>query len=483
MTLGDVIAGERVIPGADVLVRGSRAAGALVALGVKAGDAVALLVGNRPEFFEAWVGTVLLGAVAVPVNWHLRPDEVAHILDDCRAAAIVADPELLEPFRATTGGRPLLELGPGWEAALGAAAPIAGDIRRITGALIYSSGTTGRPKGIRRLGRSAEQTDQYADTVRRVYGAGPGVRTIVVAPLYHSAPLVHATSTLLAGGNLVLMSRFDTTALLELIERHRVTNLLMVPTMFVRLLALPEEVRRRYDLSSLRHVVHGAAPCPPEVKRQMMEWWGPVIHEYYGCTESGIVTACDSAEALARPGTVGRPVPGATLAVLDENGLPAPPGVPGEVFVRHRGAADFTYENHPEERAAVERNGLITCGDIGYLDADGYLFLVDRKRDMVISGGVNIFPAEIELVLHEVPGVEDSAVLGIPDPEYGEVLAAAVKPRPGAELDVAEIEAHLRSRLGGLKVPRRIEVRDELPRDPNGKLLKRRLREEWLTRS
>ncbi len=477
--MGEVIAGERVIPTAEVLERGRRTAGALAALGVGPGATVALLVGSRPEFFEAWVGTVLLGAVAVPVNWHLRADEVAHVLNDCRAAALVADPQLLEPVRSVTGDRPVLELGDVWEAALAASAPIAGEVRPTAAALIYSSGTTGRPKGIRRLARTAEQAELYSDTLRRVYGVAPDVRTVVAAPLYHSAPLVHSTSALLAGGTLVLMPRFDAARLLELIERYQVNNLLMVPTMFARLLALPDEVRHRHDLGSLRHVVHGAAPCPPNVKRRMIEWWGPVIHEYYGCTESGIVTSCDSVEALRRPGTVGRPVPGATVVVLDEEGRTVPAGVPGEVFVRHRGAADFMYENLPEERAAVERGGLVSCGDIGYLDAEGYLYLVDRKRDMVISGGVNIFPAEIELVLHEIPGVEDAAVVGIPDPEYGEVLGAAVTPRPGARLNVGEIEAHLRARLGRLKLPRRIEVRAELPRDPSGKLLKRRLREEW----
>ena len=479
---GVVIAGTQRIPIERILDRGRRGAAVLAAAGVRKGDAVALLIGNDPGFFEAWVATSVLGAVAVPVNWHLREDEVAHLIDDCRAAAVIGETEHMVRLAAAVAGRPRYELGRTWDAALAQARPAEGEITPGAATLIYSSGTTGRPKGIRRLPRSAAQAELYGATIRRVYGVVPGGSTVIVAPLYHSAPFVHATSSLLAGGTLVMMRRFDPAALLQLIERYRVTNLLMVPTMFVRLLALPDEVRHRHDLSSLRHVVHGAAPCPPEVKRRMIEWWGPIIHEYYGCTESGIVTACDSAEALERPGTVGRPVEGATVVVLGEDGHPVAPGIDGEVFVRHRGAADFTYQNLPAERAAVERDGLVTCGDIGHLDQDGYLFLVDRKRDLVISGGVNVFPAEVELVLLEMEGVEDAAVVGLPDEEYGEVLAAAVKPKDGATPSREAIVAHLRARLGRLKVPRLIEIRRDLPRDPSGKLMRRRLREEWLRR-
>jgi len=274
------------------------------------------------------------------------------------------------------------------------------------------------------------------------------------------------------------MERFDPERLLELIQRHRLTNLLLVPTIFSRLLQLPSEVRGRYSLSSLKHVVHGAAPCPPELKRRLIEWLGEIVTEYYGCTESGIVTAVSSSEWLAHPGTVGRPVAGATVEIIDEDGRPLPAGASGDVYVRNRGAAEFTYQNLPDERAAIQLHELVTCGDVGYLDSEGYLFLLDRRKDMVISGGVNIYPAEVEAELLAMPGVTDCAVFGIPDSDYGEVLAALVTVTTSGPTP-AGIRAELERRLGTLKVPRLIEIRPALPRDLSGKILKRQLREPY----
>jgi long-chain acyl-CoA synthetase len=273
---------------------------------------------------------------------------------------------------------------------------------------------------------------------------------------------------------LVLMPRFDAEEFLALVERHRIDTTFIVPTMMVRLLQLPEAVRRRYDLSSLRQATHAAAPCPPEIKRAMIEWWGPVLHEFYGATDLGAPSACDSHQWLRKPGTVGPPIDGAVVRIIGDDGRECPPGVPGEIFAACA-LPDFTYHNRDHERREVERAGLISVGDVGWLDADGWLFLCDRKRDMVISGGVNIYPAEIEAVLIGVPGVLDCAVFGIPDAEYGEALCAAVRAAPGTT--EAALRAALRVQLADYKLPRVFEFHDELPRDDSGKLLKRQLRE------
>jgi long-chain acyl-CoA synthetase len=279
-----------------------------------------------------------------------------------------------------------------------------------------------------------------------------------------------------AGAFMVLQPRFDAEELLQLVERHRITHLHMVPTMFVRLLKLPEAVRRKYDLSSLRFVAHGAAPCAPAVKKQMIEWWGPVINEYYGGTETGATVFHTAAEALRKPGTVGRVVEGAVVKVLDAEGRELGPNQVGELYMRIVGITDFTYHGMDEKRREVERRGLITVGDIGYVDEDGYVFLCDRARDMVISGGVNIYPAEIESVLITMPGVGDCAVFGIPDEEYGEALCAHVELQEGARLAADDVRAFLRAHLAKYKVPKLVEFRCELPREDSGKIFKRKLR-------
>jgi long-chain acyl-CoA synthetase len=473
---GDVIWEGSVIPTRHLFERGRRAASALQAMGVARGDSVALLVRNKPAFFEAWVAAAGLGAVAVPLNWHLRPVEITYILDDCRARVLIADLDLLEGLPDLGANRVVVATGHEWDRLVENADALDVEAAPTAPALLYSSGTTGLPKGIRRLPRSTEAAAIYARVSQHVYGIEAGMRTVVAAPLYHSAPLFHATAALAAGGTLVLQSRFDAAGLLGLVEQHRITNLLVVPTMLQRLLRLPAADRARHDLSSLRHVVTGAAPAAPELKREVIEWLGPVLHEYYGATETGIVTACDSQEAMAHPGTVGRPVDGAVVRIMDGDRGALPAGVVGDVYARNDGAADFTYENLPEERAAVELNGLIGCGDVGYLDRDGYLYLLDRRKDMVISGGVNIFPAEVEAHLAQMPGVADSAVFGIPDEDYGERLAAAVVPLDGAVLTEAAVLDFLAERLGRLKLPRVVQVTARLPRDPSGKLRKRELR-------
>jgi long-chain acyl-CoA synthetase len=344
----------------------------------------------------------------------------------------------------------------------------------------YTSGTTGRPKGVRRVLPPQADATRIAALVRealgRGYGIEPGIRALVSAPLYHSAPNLYSLQAMLNEAYLVLEPRFDAERTLALIERHRLTHAYLVPTMYVRMLRLPDATKRRYDLTSMRFVASTGSPCPPEVKRAMIDWWGPVFYECYASSEAGLITVISSPEALARPGSAGRAIGGGSLKILDEQGRELPPGEIGLIYARQPAYPDFTYNNNPEARARLERDGLWTLGDMGYLDVDGYLYVCDRASDMVISGGVNIYPAEIEAVLATMPGVRDCAVFGIPDAEFGEALAAAVQPEPGAALDGDSIKAFLAQRVAGYKVPRTVALHAELPREESGKIFKRRLR-------
>jgi long-chain acyl-CoA synthetase len=299
--------------------------------------------------------------------------------------------------------------------------------------------------------------------------------------MYHTAPNVYALGAAVRGLDMTLMPRFDPEDFLRIVEQRRVTTVQMVPTMFVRLLQLPEEVRDRYDVSSLDFVVHAAAPCPPDVKRAMIEWFGPIVTEYYGSTETGAVVFCTSEEWLAHPGTVGCALPNATVKVFRDDGSEADTGESGEVYVRLHSWPDFTYRGDDDKRASIERDGLVTSGDIGYLDADGFLYLNDRRNDMIISGGVNIYPAEIEACLLGLDGVRDCAVFGIPDDGMGEAVCAYVDPDPSAGLTAGAVREHVAGHLARYKVPRVVEFSDELPREDSGKVFKRLLREPYWT--
>jgi len=345
--------------------------------------------------------------------------------------------------------------------------------------MIYTSGTTGHPKGVRRDAPTPEQSAVAERMRAMIYGLRPGARALLPGPLYHSAPNSFGIRSGRLGGALVLMPRFDPEEFLRLVESERIDTIFMVPTMFIRLMKLPEDIRGKYDVCSLRHIIHAAAPCPADVKRAMIEWWGPVIYEFYGSTESGAVTFANSEDALKKPGTVGKISPGAELRFVGEDGRLLPQGEIGEIYSRIAANPDFTYHNRPEKRSEIDLDGFITSGDVGYVDADGYVFLCDRKRDMVISGGVNIYPAEIEAVLHAVPGVHDCAVFGIPDAEFGEALMAVVEPQAGVTLDIADIRARLKCSLADYKVPKHIEIQANLPREDSGKIFKRRLRDPY----
>jgi long-chain acyl-CoA synthetase len=342
--------------------------------------------------------------------------------------------------------------------------------------MIYTSGTTGLPKGVKKNPVSPDNRRAYLDLRAQWFGHRHGMRTAIVGPMYHSVQSTYAIAAVQSNGVVYLMPKFDAEAVLELIHTARLTHLHLVPTMMIRLLQLPERVRRQYDVSSLEFVVHGAAPCPRETKRKMIDWWGKIIFEYYGTTEAGMVCRSSSEEWLEREGTVGKAWPGRTIRIYDEEGNPQPPNVPGEVYMSLGLVPDFTYHNAAGKREQIGRDGLITNGDIGYLDEDGYLFLCDRKYDTIISGGVNIYPFEIESVLLSHPAVFDCAVYGVPDANLGEVPAASVQLRIGVTASPEEFADFLNERLARFKVPRRIEMCEALPRDESGKIYKRLLK-------
>jgi len=456
--------------------------------------------------FEAMLMARLAGCYACPVNWHFKAAEAGFILRDSGALALVVHADLLAQIAdAIPAGMRVIVAEPSdllrtafaldparcrvpagaleWEDFLASTPAYRGPPRTPRQSMPYSSGTTGRPKGIRREPPSPEQLAATASTARIVLGVEPGMRTAAVAPLYHSAPAFHGIQSLMTGELIVVHPRLDPERLLADIERYRLSELYLVPTHYVRLLRLPDEVKRRHDLSSLKHVASTGSPCPPAVKRAMIDWWGPVITEGYAASETGFITFCTAIEALERPGTAGRPLAGAQARILDDAGRELPPLEPGTIYCRQTSNPDFTYVNDPQARRDIERDGLIGVGDVGYLDDDGYLFVCDRKADMVISGGVNIYPAEIEAALITMPGVADCAVFGIPDVEYGEALAAHIQPRDGASVEPEAVRTFLRERLAGYKVPRVIELAAELPREESGKIFKRKLREPYWANS
>ncbi|WP_254707613.1 AMP-binding protein [Rhodococcus pyridinivorans] len=363
---------------------------------------------------------------------------------------------------------------------IGAHAPVTAPVTDPPLGVIYTSGTTGRPKGILRQPVPAEHAGRLAELVVEGFAFGSATSTLIPAPLYHTAPNTHAVFALALGLDLDIPPRFDAEGLLALIQQRRIEHLQMVPTMFVRWLKLPEDVRARYDLSSLKSIVHAAAPCPQEVKRAIIDWLGPIVHEYYGGSETGAAVTCTSKQWLEHPGTVGRPFADVEVKILGDDGTELPPGRAGEIYLKPFSVwPDFTYLGNDAKRREIERDGFLSVGDIGYLDTDGYLYLSDRRNDMVISGGVNIYPAEIEACIITVPGVRDVAVFGIPDPDFGEALAAHIELEPGARVGAEDIRTHVTGHLAKYKVPKVVVFDDALPREDTGKLFKRKLKEPY----
>ncbi|WP_334383035.1 MULTISPECIES: acyl-CoA synthetase [unclassified Bradyrhizobium] len=501
-----IISGERRRDHGEVAERTERIASGLQRLGVKQGGSVAMLMRNDITFIEAAYAAMRLGAYGVPVNWHFKPEEINYVLKDSGTSVLVAHadmlhqlreaipqgvtalsvptpPEILANYKINPDRLTTPDFAIDYESWLNQHQRYEGPAVPQPQNMIYTSGTTGHPKGVRRFAPTPEQSANAERMRALIYGLKPGARALLPGPLYHSAPNSFGLRAGCLGGALVIMPRFDAEQFLRVVTTEKIDTIFMVPTMFIRLMKLPEEVRRKYDMSSLRHVIHAAAPCPADVKRAMIEWWGPIIHEFYGSTESGAVTFATSEDALKKPGTVGKIAPGAELRFIGDDGRELPQGEIGEIYSRIAGNPDFTYHNKPEKRAEIDRDGFITSGDVGYIDADGYVFICDRKRDMVISGGVNIYPAEIEAALHAIPGVHDCAVFGIPDAEFGEALMAVVEPQPAVTLDPTSIRNQLKVALADYKVPKHIEIQSNLPREDSGKIFKRRLRDPYWERA
>ncbi len=444
---------------------------------------MAFVLGNRIEALELTVAAVLAGVWITPVNRHLREGELAYLLRDSGARVVFADDAHLERVRAAGAPR-VLRVGAELDRALGAVSgepwPLSGP---AGGVMVYTSGTTGHPKGVRRArpGSAGEAlaAQAQAGAALGLDGSGPH---LVTGPVYHAAPLLFAVYDQANGAPVIVMPRFDERQFLRHLAEDGVHHTHLVPTLFVRLLRLPEDERRRHRAPRLHLALHGAAPIAPAVKRAMIDWWGEVLVEYWGGSEGGVTTLVDSRVWLERPGTVGRPLPHYEVYAVGEDGERLAPGGVGLLYSRHLGSPrPFEYHGAPEKtRAAYRPDGAFTLGDVGSVDGDGYVFLAGRASHTLISGGVNIYPAEIEAVLHEHPAVADVAVFGVPDEEWGEAVVAAVEPAAGAEAGPELARALLdfaRARLAGYKVPRRIDFHRSLPRTPVGKIELRALRD------
>ena len=483
----------------ELNTRVNRLIDALRGLGLNAGDVIAVDAGNCIAYYEIMLAATHAGWLYVPLNWHFTPEELAYVIDNSGARVLFADaqftpvaaaavarnetPQLIA--RITIGGT--ASGFTDYEALLATGAAAEPEQQVAGGPMFYTSGTTGRPKGVRSAGDRAPAPLAGMQMMGAGMSAMLGIprdgTTLICGPVYHSAQWAFSFLPLLAGSTVVMSHQFDAASVLGLIDRHKVTNVHLVPTQFHRLLRLDETVRQSFSGASLVAVWHGAAPCPPDVKRRMIDWWGPVVHEYYGSTEGSIVTTVRAPEWLERPGTLGRCTPMAEVRIIKDDDTLATAGEAGRIFVKNLTGGDFQYHKEPAKTAAAHLEpGVFTFGDIGYLDADGYLFMSDRAIDMIISGGVNIYPAEIEAVLGAHPAVQDAAVFGIPNEEFGEEVKAAIQLQSGVEASdamVADLIAHCRTHLAGYKTPRSIDFVSDFPRHETGKLYKRLLRDRY----
>jgi len=481
----------RTVSYAELDDRSTRLARVFDEAGLEPGDHVALMLGNRPEFFDVLWAALRSGLYLTPINWHLGPEEAGYIIGDCDAKVFVTSADLGEVATALGGystnltTRLMLDGAiDGYDDFDDAVASVSGEPRseeRAGTFMLYSSGTTGYPKGIVQKLPSAsfgEGQDTITFLMTGLYGADESSTYLSPAPLYHSAPIGFCSAVHRFGGTALVMERFDAAAALAAIEQYSVTHAQFVPTHFIRMLRLPDEVRSKYDLSSLQTVLHAAAPCPVPVKHQMIEWFGPIIEEFYAGSEAFGVTLISSQDWLGHPGSVGRPALGA-VHILDEHGDELPTGETGQVWFE--ATTRFEYNRDPDKtNSAQDDRGWATYGDIGRVDEDGYLYLTDRASNMIISGGVNIYPQEAEMVLSAHADVHDVAVLGVPDDEMGERVKAFIELSEGVDATdakKAELIDYCREHLAHYKCPKEADFVDELPRMETGKLVKRKLLE------
>ena len=479
---------DRVINFTQLHERANRNAAALRRLGVGPGDRVTGISHNSIEGTESAHGARRIGAVGVPINYHLKPAEIAFIVNDSGARAITASPEFLPVVEEA---RPLVEgklhflvtgpeaPPPGWLSyeellAEGSAAEAADGASPIGASMIYTSGTTGRPKGAYRP--DGINLENILETIR-VFELRPDDVHLMAGPGYHSAVGFFSALSQLLGATVVIEKRFDAAEALALIARHRVTTTFMAPTLISRMLNQPDASRARIDHSSLRQLITGAAPCPISLKERCIAYFGPILWEFYGATETGINTILRPEDQLRKPGSAGTALSGQEIRLVDPEGVEVPVGTPGEFQVRNNTLAE--YFNRPDATAESNHDGFFSVGDIAYRDLEGYYYICDRKIDMVISGGVNIYPAEVEAVLFEHPAVEDAAIIGVPSEEFGEEVKAVVKLKPGASASEGELIEFCRLRIAGYKSPKSVDFIDDFPRDVAGKTQKRRLREPY----
>jgi long-chain acyl-CoA synthetase len=489
MILGDVV---RTYGELDARV--NRIAHAFRRVGVGEGDRVGVALFNGFEWFEVLNALGRLGALLVPISFRGKGPEIAYMLADSGAKLLITDPRLADEVDRALAEHPMPDdavwvvgeappwRGVSFEQQIAIEPDTPPDGAHPGGGynvMIYTSGTTGRPKGILRAPLPPDKVALQMLGVAQMWGYDANDVHLVPGPVYHTAPGSQGQMHLTLGATIVIMPRFDAEDLLRLVERHRVTNTQMVPAMFFRLLALPDDVRGRHDLRSLRRVLHAAAPCPVAVKQRILEVFPEgAVWEFYGASEGG-GTRIAPDEWLAKPGSVGKPWPGLDVRVLDDDGVPCAPGTIGTIYLKLSPGASFSYSGAEEKTRSAFRDGYFTVGDMGYLDTDGYLFIADRKIDMIISGGANVYPAEVEQVLYRHPKVLDVAVIGVPDDEMGESVKAIVELRAGESATADELIAYCRRDLAHYKAPRSIDFVVELPREPQGKVLKRQLRERY----